>query len=250
MNIVLLGYGKTGHDIETVAVERGHVIVDRFTDIHPFSESHCAQLRTQSVDCCIDFSIPDAVVHNIRLSVQCGMPIVVGTTGWHVHLAEITALVDHHDGSLVHSSNFSLGANVFLKIVEAAAQLFDAFPDYDAAVHEIHHRFKKDAPSGTARTIAGILLRQLKRKHVMSTSPGETGVAANELLVSSSRLGSVFGTHTVAFASSADEIELTHRANNRRGFALGAVMAAEWVQGKHGVFTADDVFFSTVPDIL
>jgi 4-hydroxy-tetrahydrodipicolinate reductase len=132
---------------------------------------------------------------------------------------------------------------MFLKIVESAALLFDAFPDYDVAVHEIHHRSKKDAPSGTARTIAGMLLQQLQRKQTVATQARESGFGEHELCVSSTRVGSVFGTHTVTFASAADELELTHRANNRRGFALGAVMAAEWVRGKQGVFTAGDVFF-------
>lgn len=242
MNIVLLGYGKTGRDIETVAGERGHTVADRFTSSRPFTESHSSLLRGQSVDCCIDFSAPDAAVEHILLCVRHGIPIVVGTTGWHGRLAEITALVNRHHGALVHASNFSLGAYLFLKIVESAALLFDGAPEYDAAVHETHHRFKKDSPSGTARTIAGILLQHLQRKEVLQTQPAASGIAPFELHVSSTRLGSVFGTHTVAFSSSADEIELTHRANNRRGFALGAVMAAEWVQGKQGVFTADDVF--------
>jgi 4-hydroxy-tetrahydrodipicolinate reductase len=243
MNIVLLGYGKTGRDIETVAVERGHSIVGTYTIDNPFTESHGSQILAQRVDCCIDFSAPDAVVGNILLSVQLGIPIVVGTTGWHSRLDEITSIVASARGSLVHASNFSIGAHVFLKIVAAAAQLIDGFPEYDAAVHETHHRFKKDAPSGTARTIAGILLEQLSGKTRMQTLPPASGLAADELHVSSTRVGSVFGTHTVAFSSAADEIELTHRANNRRGFALGAVMAAEWVQGRKGVFTAEDVFF-------
>lgn len=242
MNIVLLGYGKTGRDIETVAVERGHTIVDRFTDIHPFTEAHSARLRTQAVDCCIDFSVPDAAVNNIRLSVLSGIPIVVGTTGWHSHLPELTSFVEANHGSLVHASNFSLGAHLFLKVVEAAAVLFNAFAEYDVAVHEIHHRFKKDAPSGTARTIAGILLENIDRKSTLQTQLTGEGIGAAELLVSSARVGSVFGTHAVSFSSGADEIELTHRAHNRQGFALGAVMAAEWVQGRRGVFTAADVF--------
>ncbi len=242
MNIVLLGYGKTGRDCETVAVERGHTIVDRFTSSRPFTETHCSLLHAQPVGCAIDFSVPDAAAANIRLCVRHGIPIVVGTTGWHGDLEEITSLVTGTRGSLVHASNFSIGAHVFLNIVEAAAVLINAFPDYDAAIHETHHRFKKDAPSGTARTLAEILIRHLQRKQRMQTQPGISGIAADELHVSSTRLGSVFGTHTVAFSSAADEIELTHRANNRRGFALGAVVAAEWVQGKQGVFTADDVF--------
>ncbi len=242
MNIVLLGYGKTGRDCETVAVERGHTIVDRFTSSRPFTEAHSSHLRSQSVGCCIDFSVPDAAAANILLSVSHSIPIVVGTTGWHGRLAEITALVASANGALVHASNFSIGAHLFLNIVEAAATLIGAFPEYDAAIHETHHRFKKDAPSGTARTLAGILIKHLQRKQRLQTHPDSSGIAENELHVSSTRLGSVFGTHTVAFSSAADEIELTHRANNRRGFALGAVMAAEWVQGRRGVFTADDVF--------
>ena len=243
MNIVLLGYGKTGRDIETAAIERGHTISDRFTSHRPFTASACSSLVSRRVDCCVDFSVPDAVVPHISVCMQHGIPIVVGTTGWHAQLAEVTALVGAHHGTLVHAANFSLGMHVFLKIVSAAAQLFDAFPDYDAAIHEVHHRLKKDAPSGTARTIAAIVLESLGRKERMQTQPSASGIAADELHVSSTRLGTVFGTHTVSFSSTSDQIDLTHRASDRRGFALGAVMAAEWVQGKQGVFTADDVFF-------
>ncbi len=242
MNIVLLGYGKTGRDIDAVAGERGHTIVDRFTSGRPLTRTHIDTLGAAGVGCCIDFSTADAARSNILLCIEHGIPIVVGTTGWHAHLPEISALVTSRGGSLVHASNFSLGAHLFLGIVEAAARLFAPFPDYDAAIHETHHRFKKDAPSGTARTIAGVLLAAGARKRSLATELGPRGVAEDELLVTSARVGSVFGTHTVLFSGGADEIELTHRAQNRKGFALGAVMAAEWVQGKRGIFTAGDVF--------
>ncbi len=242
MNIVLLGYGNTGRDIDTVAGERGHTVADRFTSGRPFTQGAIERLGAAAIGCCIDFSTADAALSNITLCIEHGIPIVVGTTGWHAHLPEITALVTSRGGSLVHASNFSLGAHLFLGVVEAAARLFAPFPDYDVAVHETHHRHKKDTPSGTARTIAGILLEHSTRKRTLATALSAEGIAEHELLVTSARVGSVFGTHTVTFSAAADEIELTHRAKNRKGFALGAVMAAEWVQGRRGIFTAADVF--------
>lgn len=245
MNIALLGCGKTGREIESVAIARGHSIAGRFTSHNPLTESSMAALRTQCVDCCIDFSTASAVLPNMCLCVQERIPIVVGTTGWHAHLPEIRSHVERFGGALVYASNFSVGAQTYLKIIREAARLFNAHMQYDAAVHETHHRLKKDAPSGTARTIADILIRELERKQTMRTDPdlAREAVASKDLWVSSSRVGSIFGTHTVTFSSESDEIELTHRAHSRQGFAIGALMAAEWVQGRQGIFTAEDVFF-------
>jgi 4-hydroxy-tetrahydrodipicolinate reductase len=245
MNIALMGLGGTGREVESAALARGHSIAERFTSQHPLTEQGISALRTAGVDCCIDFSTPSAVLPNIRACIIGRIPIVVGTTGWHDHLPEIRTLVDEHRGALVYASNFSVGAHLYLKIIKEAARLFDAHIAYDAAVHETHHRLKKDAPSGTARTIAELLVASLARKHsVVAGGPGslDRPVRSDELSVSSTRVGSVFGTHTVTFASDADEIELTHRALNRKGFAQGAMLAAEWVQGRQGVFTAEDVF--------
>lgn len=245
MNIALLGCGNTGREVESAAQSRGHSIAARFTSRDPLTATAAAALSAQGVSCCVDFSTPSAALPNIELCLHHGLPIVVGTTGWHEHLPRVRALVEQTSGALVYASNFSVGANLYLRIVREAARMFDAYEEYDAAVHEVHHRLKKDAPSGTARTIAELLVASLARKQaVLPVAGGMTRpIAPGELCVSSTRVGSVFGTHTVTFSSESDDIELTHRAHNRKGFAHGAVLAAEWVQGRRGLFTAEDVFF-------
>jgi 4-hydroxy-tetrahydrodipicolinate reductase len=151
-----------------------------------------------------------------------------------------------NNSAMVYGSNFSVGAQMFFRIVSAASALMNNFSEYDVAVHEIHHTMKKDAPSGTALTIAEKILAQLKHKTAVKLPTDTSLIQKNELLVSSSRIGSVFGTHTVQFNSVADDIELTHRAHNRKGFALGAVLAAEWVQDKKGVFSVEEFLFGNV----
>lgn len=243
MNIALFGRGHTGREIEILAPARGHSIAGIFTSRNPLTESGMAQLRASGVQCCIDFSTPQTVVPNILLCLREHIPIVVGTTGWHERLPEVRALVERHNGALVHASNFSAGAHIYFKLIAEAARYFNTRSEFDASVHETHHRMKKDSPSGTARTIAGILIEQLERKRVLRTDASQGPIAPEELSVSSARVGSVFGTHTVTFSGEAEDIELTHRAHNRKGFAAGALTAAEWVQGRTGVFTAEDVFF-------
>jgi 4-hydroxy-tetrahydrodipicolinate reductase len=148
-----------------------------------------------------------------------------------------------NNSAMVYGSNFSVGAQMFFRIVSAAAALMNNFSDYDVAVHEIHHTLKKDAPSGTALTLVEKILSKVKRKTTVKLPTDISPIQKNELLVSSSRVGSVFGTHTVQFNSFADDVELTHRAHNRKGFALGAVLAAEWIQGKKGVFSVEEFLF-------
>lgn len=247
MNIALLGCGNTGHEVESAALSRGHSIAARFTSRNPLTDADASTLSSLEGGpaCCIDFSTPAAAVPNIELCLHHKLPIVVGTTGWHDRLPEVRRLVERTEGALVYASNFSLGAHLYFRIVREAARLIDAYDEYDAAIHETHHRLKKDAPSGTARTIASILIDTLGRKQTLLAMPSALArpVAPAELCVSSTRVGSVFGTHTVTLSSEADDIELTHRAQNRKGFAQGAVRAAEWLQGRTGLFTAEDVFF-------
>ncbi|HTR80472.1 MAG TPA: 4-hydroxy-tetrahydrodipicolinate reductase [Bacteroidota bacterium] len=240
MKIVLLGYGRMGQDIEKVAVERGHAIAARFTIDDPLPELTKLSPEVKSADCAIDFSSPDATAHHIHTLGPLHVPLVVGTTGWNDQLASHVKFIRECGGTLLHASNFSVGAYILFHLAAEASKLVDRFPEYDAAIHETHHRLKKDAPSGTALHLAKKVLMALKRKTEIVTSLNNRAIEPHELLVSSSRIGSVAGTHTLTFESDADAIEITHTAHTRRGFALGAVAGAEWVRGKTGVFTIED----------
>lgn len=240
MNIALLGYGRMGREVERAAQERHHTISALFTSAHPLTNS-VNNLQLTGIDCCIDFSTAAAVPHHIRTTAEHHIPLVVGTTGWNHHLDELKRFVTEHNGTLLYASNFSIGAQIFFRAVIEASKLIHRFPEYDIAINEIHHAMKKDAPSGTALFLAEKILAHVHRKKAVNTSP----VAQHDLLtISSTRVGTVAGTHSVIMNSPADTIELKHTAHNRSGFAFGAVIAAEWLQGKHGVFTMEDFLFS------
>jgi 4-hydroxy-tetrahydrodipicolinate reductase len=223
-----------GHEIEAVAREQGDTIVGIF-DIDKLAD--VASLR--KADVCIEFSTPDAVVRNIQTAIDAGVDIVVGTTGWYDRLGEIRDRV--RNSALLYSANFSLGVNIYFRIVARAAELMQSAPAYDLYVHESHHRQKADSPSGTALRLADILLERIDRKKTILRDRSDGRIDPAALHVTSTRVGTVPGAHTVAFDSEADQIEITHIAKNRRGFALGALRAAHWVRGKKGVFTMDDV---------
>ncbi|MDD8016874.1 MAG: 4-hydroxy-tetrahydrodipicolinate reductase [Bacteroidota bacterium] len=243
MNIALIGYGKMGREIEQISIERGHSIAAKFDIDSPLPSADLSMYTSTKIDCCIDFSTASVVTTNVGILAQRKIPIVIGTTGWNDQLSQVKETIARHNGSLIYGSNFSVGAHVFFKLAELAAELLNNHSQYDAAVHEIHHTMKKDAPSGTALTIAQKILSRMKRKTRVKLPTETSLIQPNDLLVSSSRVGTVFGTHSVLFNSLADDIELTHRAHNRKGFALGAVLAAEWIQGKKGVFTVEDMIF-------
>ncbi|HEY2381997.1 MAG TPA: 4-hydroxy-tetrahydrodipicolinate reductase [Terriglobia bacterium] len=234
MKIALFGYGKMGREIESVAREQGETIAEVFDEFRLVEAGPLA-----GVDMCIDFSMPDAVLGNIRAAIQAKRDIVVGTTGWDKHLPEIRDAVK--DSGLLYASNFSLGVNLFFRMVKHAAGLMNRAAEYDPYVHEIHHKDKVDSPSGTALTIARILVDGIDRKKEILTRPPDGSIKPGMLHVSSTRAGAVAGTHTVAFDSAADSIELKHTAKSRRGFALGALAAARWLRGRKGVYTMDDV---------
>ncbi len=244
MKIGLLGYGRMGREVEAVALERGHTIAARYTSHHQVPDDISLSGELAGVDCLVDFSVPASAPRHIRLFGSLPVPLVVGTTGWHDQIPALTELVRHHDGALFYASNFSIGAQIFLSAVTAAATLIDRFPEYDIAIHETHHRLKKDAPSGTALTIARGILDSVKRKTSILTSLDGHQAEPHELVISSARVGSVTGTHSILFDSSVDSIQIVHTAHNRRGFALGAVVAAEWLVGRKGVFTMEDLLFT------
>jgi 4-hydroxy-tetrahydrodipicolinate reductase len=234
MKIALIGFGKMGREIDSIAREQGDVVARTFDSRHAVRPE-----ALDDVDVCIEFSTPDAVLQNIRAAIEARRDIVVGTTGWSQHLPEIKSAVK--ESGLLYSSNFSLGMNIFFRIVKRSAELINRRSEYDPYVHEIHHREKVDSPSGTALSLARILVDGIERKKQILAKPPEGKISPEMLHVSSTRAGLFAGTHTVGFDSEADMIELRHVAKSRRGFALGALAAARWLRGRKGVYTMDDV---------
>ena len=234
MKIALVGFGKMGREIDAVAREQGETVARVFEIDNPVRPQDLAD-----VDVCIDFSIPDSVLSNVRSAVEARTDIVVGTTGWDQHLPEIRSMV--RESGLLYSSNFSLGMNIFFRIAARAAELMRNSTEYDPYITEIHHRQKTDSPSGTALSLGRILLDRIDRKKGILSKPPEGKIPPDMLHIASVRAGTVTGEHTVGFDSEADVIELCHRAKNRRGFALGALTAARWLRGRKGVYTMDDV---------
>lgn len=238
LRVALVGYGTMGHEIERLAAERGAQISATFDLARPIAAN--APIHA---DVAIEFTHPNAVLGNIKTLVELGCPVVVGTTGWDRHVDEVRQLVAAAQGRVLYGSNFSVGVNLFFRIVRAAAQLLNGFPMYDAALFEAHHNRKADAPSGTAVTLASILLEQLDRKTELCAGNPTGRIDPAALHVSSQRVGAVVGTHTVTFDAEADTIELTHRARNRSGFALGALLAAEWLVGQPpGFYRFEEIF--------
>lgn len=229
MKIALLGYGKMGQTIERIAVERGHQIVlkkDEFNSYEGLSDA----------DVAIDFSIPAVAVSNISNSFNANVPVISGTTGWLEHYDEMVALCNEKNGGFISSSNFSLGVNLFFELNEYLAKMMSKFTSYSVDMEEIHHTQKLDAPSGTAISLAkGVIENSAYTDWTLETP------APNEIFIEAKRIGDVPGTHTVTYNSAVDSIEIKHTAHNREGFALGAVIAAEWIVGKQGVFTMKDV---------
>jgi 4-hydroxy-tetrahydrodipicolinate reductase len=237
LRLALIGYGKMGKEVERVALDRGMEITAR-VDIDTPSLSIDGVRKS---DVAVHFALPSTVVNHIEELANLRKSIVVGTTGWQGNHDRVQSLVRSAGIGLVHASNFSLGVNVFYRILKEAGRLFDRFEEYDVSVHEIHHKDKVDSPSGTAVSIANLLLSALQRKkEILSGSPNGK-IRPEQLQITSGRVGSVVGTHSVRFDSTADSIEIVHTAKNRTGFALGALIAAEWIRGKQGMYTFDEV---------
>jgi 4-hydroxy-tetrahydrodipicolinate reductase len=234
MRIALIGYGKMGHEIEAVAREQGESIARTFDIGNPVEAASLAD-----VDVCIEFSTPQTVMQNIRVALEAKKDIVVGTTGWYEHVPEIRPLV--RDSGLLYSPNFSIGVNILFRLAAAAGEMMNNAAAYDLFIHEWHHRQKADSPSGTALKLAEILLSKVQRKKRIESARMDGKIDPEALHVSSTRVGTLAGTHIVGFDSEADTIELKHVAKTRRGFALGAVRAAQWLKGRKGVYTMDDV---------
>ena len=245
MKIALLGYGKMGKIIEKIAISRKHEIV---LTVGVENLEDLTTENLQKADVAIEFSTPGAVLANIEYCFKAGVPVVVGTTGWYDKLPEIKQLCEQGDHTLLYGSNFSVGVNVFFHVNRVLAKMMNNYPYYDVQVEEIHHMQKLDAPSGTAITIAEGILENLDSKsewiNVLTTDDknDDEQAASDQLLIESMRIDSVPGTHTVIYDSEVDTIEFKHTAHNRNGFALGAVLAAEWIPGKKGFYSVEDMF--------
>jgi 4-hydroxy-tetrahydrodipicolinate reductase len=221
MKIAIVGYGKMGRMIEQVAAARSHDVIARFDIDNNVRGDGLTAESLGGVDVALEFSTPDAVIHNIRRVIELGIPLVVGTTGWYEHLEHVKALVGERKGAMVYAANFAIGMNLFLKIADYAAGLFAGFEEFDPLIIEHHHRQKKDAPSGTALVLS---------PHLEAHYSGRTPVPV------SVRAGYEPGTHIVGFDGEAETITLTHVARSRFGFAAGAVLAAERIAGKRGFY--------------
>lgn len=242
MYVSVIGYGRMGKLVYDVLKERNHTVVST-VDPEDRQATHRAispdALRDAEV--CICFTRPSVAFDNIRDIARLGKNMVVGTTGWNDRLDEAKDVVNKAGVGLIFSANFSIGVNLFFKCVEMTAQILNRFPDYDVFVTEQHHKGKVDSPSGTARELGEILLHNLQRKRAVVTERLDRRIDSEELHVASVRGGFVPGVHCVTYDSEVDTIELCHRARSRKGFAVGAVMAAEWIAGKKGVHTKDDM---------
>ena len=245
MRIALYGYGKMGKAIEQVAIARGHSI-----DLKVDASN--AGASPKGSDVAIEFSKPDEALANMQLCLEAKVPVVVGTTGWYDHLGKVRSMVQETRGTLLWASNFSIGVNLFFKLNNYLAGMMDGQANYDVHIDEVHHVHKLDAPSGTAITLArdidlktqrysGWKLKGQDQEQAQHADPTAPAPAPAPVLISSERTGEVPGKHSVTWASAEDKITITHDAFGRQGFATGAVVAAEWLRGRTGLFTMEDV---------
>ena len=235
MNIALIGYGKMGKTIETIALKRGHEIVLKISSQNP-QDLNDEELK--KADVCIEFSTPETAFSHVQSCLNAGVPTVCGTTAWLDKLQEAEDICSQQDTSFIFASNFSIGVNLFFRINEMVAQLMAPHHAYRVSMEEIHHTQKKDAPSGTAVTLANTILENQFNMHKWVNHPSDK---KSELAIVSKRIDPAPGTHLITYKSEIDEIQLTHTAHSREGFAYGAVLAAEFIAGKKGIFQMNDV---------
>jgi len=235
MKIALIGYGKMGKAIEGIAVEKGHAIVLK---IDKDNSNELTPDNLQKADVAIEFTGPETALNNILTCIDAGIPVISGSTGWIMDLPKAESHCKQKNGTFLYASNFSIGVNIFFELNKKLAAMMANQPAYSVSIEEIHHTEKKDAPSGTAITLAEQAIKELPGKSSWVNSSPAKG---NELYIESKRIDPAPGTHTVKYSSGVDDIEIVHTAHNRLGFAGGAVLAAEFLQGKKGVFSMKDV---------
>jgi 4-hydroxy-tetrahydrodipicolinate reductase len=242
VKIIISGYGRMGRIIEKAAEQRGHVIIATIDPIaSDASEKSLSKKILNEVDVVIDFSIPATAIKNADAVCSAGKKIVIGTTGWYSDMDKMKALSEKNRSAVLWSGNFSLGVNIFFSILDKTAQIMNSFTEYDPFIHEFHHNQKADSPSGTAVMLGDILLKNIDRKTSIVSEELKRKINPEELHISSTRGGSIPGTHLVAFDSLVDTIELRHIARGREGFAAGAVAAAEWLEDRTGFFNINDM---------
>ncbi len=229
MKIALLGYGKMGKTIEKLALQKGHSIVFK-------TSTKASKDKISKADIAIEFSTPEASVSNISLCLNNNIPIVSGTTGWLTKYNEMVKLCENRNGSFIYASNFSIGVNLFFSINEYVSKLIKPWKDYQVSMEEIHHTQKLDAPSGTAITLAEGIINNSEKKGWKLENPSQ-----DEIKIIAKRIDDVKGTHIINYDSEIDTISIKHEAHSREGFALGALLAAEWLVNKKGVYTMKDV---------
>lgn len=235
MNIGIIGYGKMGRAIEAIAEERGHTIVSRLTTNSTDEEWDALN----EADVCIEFTSPASALENIKYCMENGFPVVTGTTGWYDHMDKVQRWQDKYKGAFFWASNFSIGVNLFWQMNKKLAALMNDYPDYTVSIEEIHHTEKKDAPSGTAITTAEQILQHIPDLNGWKLT--ENNPDGDEIEIISKRQGDVKGSHKVIYESDIDRLELVHEAKSRDGFALGAILAAEFLMDKKGFFTMEDM---------
>lgn len=235
MKIALIGYGKMGHMIEEIALRRGHEVVLKINieNTGDFTKENMA-----AADVAIEFTAPESAFENVKGCLDFGVPVVSGSTGWNQQLEVAKAYCLEKGGAFLHASNFSIGVNIFFQINKRLAQLMASQPEYKVELKEIHHTAKRDAPSGTAVTLAEQVIQNIGRKNTWVNGPAKS---EEQLSIVSERIDPAPGTHYVRYTSEVDDIEIIHTAHSRQGFALGAVLAAEFLVGKKGVYSMDDV---------
>lgn len=229
MKIALLGYGRMGKSIEAIAVDRSHSIVLKVTD-------ETSNYDFSDADVAIDFSIPSVATTNIKKALDAGIPVISGTTGWLEHYDDIIDYCKAKDGTFLYASNFSLGVNLFFEVNKKLSELMSGFSEYTTEMEEIHHTQKLDAPSGTAITLAEQIIKSTNYKTWTLND-----AKPNEIQIDAKRIEGVPGTHEVTYNSKIDSISIKHTAHSRQGFAMGAVIAAEWIKDKKGIFSMKDV---------
>jgi 4-hydroxy-tetrahydrodipicolinate reductase len=235
MKIALIGYGKMGKTIEEIALIRKHEVVLKIdiSNLQEFTKENLSK-----ADVAIEFTGPHSAYENVKKLIEYGVPLVCGSTGWLEKMPEIKNLVTEKKGAFIYSSNYSVGVNIFFELNKKLAHLMAGYTDYEAIIEEIHHTQKKDAPSGTAITLAEQILAENKKK---KRWVNEVSDNPEDLEIISQRIDPTPGTHSVKYSSAIDDIEIIHTAHSRKGFALGAVMAAEFLKGKQGHYTMKDV---------
>jgi len=246
LKVAVVGFGKMGKLINELSVEQNIEVVSIIDPNKKIAYCEITEESVRNADVCIDFTQPDAVLDNIKKYCQLKKNAVIGTTGWFDNINKAEKLVQESGTGLIYSANFSIGVNAFLSIVENATKIFNKLQEYDIYGLELHHRHKKDSPSGTAKILAQIIKDNITIKDRINYERVSGQIESNVLHFASVRSGEIPGTHQIGFDSMADTIELTHRARNRIGFALGAIKSAKWIKDKKGLYNFREVFFNII----